>query len=99
MAQSMETWIVADPEALAAYYGRDFNVAKLPRRANLEDEPKEQVLKALNEATRRTRMGAYHKIKHGGAVLRQLNPARVQARCQHCKRLFEELARIIAAAC
>ena len=98
MAQIMETWIVADPEALAAYYGRNFNVAKLPRRTNLEEEPKEQVLKALKEATRRTRKGAYHKIKHGGAVLRQLDPARVQGRCRHCKRLFEELAHIIAAA-
>ena len=98
MTQIMETWIVADPKALAAYYGRDFNVAKLTKRTNLEEEPKEQVLKALKEATRRTRKGAYHKIKHGGAVLRQLDPARVQGRCRHCKRLFEELAHIIAAA-
>ena len=42
MAQIMETWIVADPTALAAYYGNGFNPAKLPARTNLEESPKDR---------------------------------------------------------
>lgn len=98
MAQIMETWIVADPKALSAYYGDGFNAAKLPKRTNLEEEPKGQVLNALKQATKRTTKGAYHNINHAGVVLQRLDPARVQARCYHCKRLFEELDRIIATA-
>ena len=30
MAQVMETWLVADPKALAAFYGQEFNEGSLP---------------------------------------------------------------------
>ena len=98
MAQIMETWIVADPKALARYYGQGFAEAKLPKRANLEEEPKNRILNALREATKRTTKRDYHKTKHAGTLLGQIDPERVQARCRHCKRLFDELDRIIAAA-
>ena len=98
MAQVMETWIVADPDALARYYGQRFNVGKLPRRQNLEQESKASIERALKDATRRTGKGVYHKIKHARELLTRLDPTRVKKRCRHCKRLFEELERIIAAA-
>ena len=98
MVQVMETWIVADPEALAQYYRHDFNPRKLPRRPDLEREPKIQVLKGLKNATRHTRKGRYNKVGHAGELLGLIDPARVQARCRHCGRLFDELDRIIAEA-
>lgn len=98
MVQVMETWIVADPEALARYYGRDFKVGKLPRRPDLEQVPKASVQKALGEATKRTSKGVYHKIRHASALLKRLDQARVKDRCRHCKRLFEALDGIIEAA-
>ncbi len=98
MVQVMETWIVADPEALARYYGRGFNSAKLPKRTNLEKEPKLRVANALKDATRQTGKGPYHKIRHASELLKRVSPARVKERCPHCKRLFEELHRIIEAA-
>ena len=98
MVQVMETWIVADPTALARYYGQGFAKGKLPRRANLEDEPKERVLHALKEATRRTTKRDYHKVEHASVLLGRIDPLWVQERCPHCKRLFEALRRIIAAA-
>ncbi|MDR0902429.1 MAG: DUF4276 family protein, partial [Opitutaceae bacterium] len=47
MAQCMETWIVADPEALTRYYGQKFQASALPNRQNLEEEPKPQISAAL----------------------------------------------------
>ena len=98
MVQIMETWIVADPKALDGYYGQGFSKAKLPKRANLEEEPKALVLDALREATKRTAKRDYDKIKHANKLLGLIDPERVQARCRYCKRLFDELQRIIAAA-
>ena len=49
MAQCMETWFVADPDALAEYYDQGFNRNALPRRENLEDEPKTQIYAAMNQ--------------------------------------------------
>ena len=98
MVQIMETWIVADPPALAKYYGPAFREAKLPRRANLEEEPKARVLAALKEATKRTGKRDYDKIKHARELLGLIDPKRVRARCRHCRRFFEELSRIVEAA-
>ena len=98
MVQVMETWIVADPEALARYYGQGFNVGKLPQQRDLEQEPKTSVENALKDATRRTGKGVYHKIRHASELLKRLDQARVKERCPHCKRLFEELDQIIEAA-
>lgn len=98
MVQVMETWIVADPKALADYYGRGFHPGSLPNRHDLEQEPKKQVEDALKKATRRTPKGTYHKIKHASELLGRVDPARVQARCPHCKRLFEDLDRTIGVA-
>lgn len=98
MVQVMETWIVADPEALARYYGQGFRRARLPKRTNLEQEPKARILDALNEATRHTGKGAYHKINHAVQLLRRTDPAKVRSRCDHCERLFNELHRIVEAA-
>ncbi len=95
MAQVMETWIVADPEALTKYYGRNFNAAELPMRRDLEQEPKTSIERALKKATRRTQKGSYHKIKHAGTLLERLDETRVRNRCRHCACLFEEVGAII----
>jgi hypothetical protein len=43
MAQCMEAWIVADSDALADFYGKNFLNSSLPTRQNLEDEPKKEI--------------------------------------------------------
>ena len=96
MAQTMETWIVADSEALAGYYGQGFNENALSDRTNLEEEPKANVERTLNQATERSRKGRYHKIRHASDLLRRIDAERVQARCPHCRRLFDVLGTRIA---
>ena len=99
MVQVMETWIVADPDALSRYYGQNFNGNVLPlRTANLEQVPKADVIRTLNRATEHTTKGRYHKIRHASDLLKLIDVERVQARCPHCARLFDLLGPMIDAA-
>jgi hypothetical protein len=91
MAQCMETWLVADPEALAEYYKQEFNANALPKRTNLEEEPKDDIYAALEAATRQTRKGKYGKIKDGSELLKRVNCSKTRTRCAHCDRLFTVL--------
>jgi hypothetical protein len=89
MAQCMETWLVADLEALEEYYGQKFIRAALPPRQNLEEEPKKRVYAALESATRQTQKGNYGKIKHASQLLARVRQDRARARCSHCDPLFK----------
>ena len=98
MVQTMEAWIVADPDALGAYYKQGFVMDALPRHPNLEDVDKSDLAEALDRATRKTRKGKYHKIHHARELLQCIDPARVRRRCHHCDRLFETLLRLVGPA-
>lgn len=86
MVQCMEAWIVADPEALASYYGKDFKANKLPVRKNLEEEPKSAVYDKLARATKETGKGEYSeanhaKIRHASKLLERIDAKKVATRC------------------
>ena len=98
MAQTMETWIVADSAALARYYGQGFNENALSKRTNLEEERKANVERALNRATEGSRKGCYHKIRHASDLLQRIDVERAQDRCPHCGRLFDVVGRMLTAA-
>ena len=98
MAQTMEAWIVADADALELYYGPRFNARRLPRSRDLESVGKRDVEHSLRHATEHTGKGRYHKIKHASDLLQRIDGEKVQARCRHCWRLFEELGRLVDAA-
>ena len=91
MAQCMEAWLVADAEGLAGYYKKCFAVSQLPKRQNLEEEPKTSIYQALERATSKTKKGAYGKIKHASALLALVDPNKARQRCPHCDRLFATL--------
>ena len=91
MAQCMEAWLVADPDGMAGYYGKNFERNRLPRRKNLEEEPKQSIYDALERATEKTSKGAYGKIKHASALLALVDPRKARDRCPHCERLFATL--------
>ena len=94
MVQVMETWIVADPEALAA--GQHFHANVLPTHQNLEEICKTQIINALERATERTRKGRYDKVSHAD-LLARIDPEKVRQRCTHCARLFDTLRATIEA--
>ena len=95
MVEVMEAWFLADPTALADYYGRDFAAAQLPKRTNVEEIPKKQVYESLERATRNTRKGKYDKGGHAPQILKTLDATRVRARAPHCDRLFVALAEVL----
>jgi Domain of unknown function (DUF4276) len=96
MAQVMETWFVADPVRVQAYYGKDFNAGALPNHAQPESVLKTAVTSGLEKATQNTKRGRYHKIRHGGDLLERIAPDTVKQKCPHCKRLFDSVEALLA---
>lgn len=97
MVQAFEAWLIADPEALADFYGPRFRRGSLPRRRNVEDIPKDDLQPKLKEATRNTQRGEYHKIRHAAPLLERLDAVKVRARARHCERLFAFLEQTLSA--
>lgn len=95
MVQTMETWIIADSDALRGYYGRGFRENPLPSHQNLEEVDKHDIAEGLNRATGGTQKGAYHKIRHARHLLQRIDPTTVRQRCGHCERLFTTLLGLI----
>jgi len=96
MAQVMETWIVAYPEALSRHYGSRFKETALPRAPDLETVHKADIDRALEKATRETQKGHYHKIRHTSDLLARIDPELTRQRCSYCKRLFAMIGGAIA---
>jgi len=96
MTQCMEAWIVSDVDTLATFYKQNFHRNALPVRQNLEEEPKNDLLKALEAATRHTQKGNYGKIRHASKLLALVDPNKAQARCPGCKTLFAWLGNTLA---
>ena len=90
MVQVMETWFLADRDALREFFGSRFAENALGQWAELEDVPKETVLGALRNATERCQKH-YAKGRVSFELLAQVDPARVEASCPHGKALLKRL--------
>lgn len=88
MICAMETWIVSDPQALAAVFPDSFNASAIS-----EEWPDyEKVTKArINDALSQLTGGAYKKGVLSYQVLEALNPTTVEGRCPAAKTLLERL--------
>ncbi len=91
MVQCMEAWFLADPHALARFFGNGFNANPLPKRRDLENIPKQDIYDALESATRASRKKEYRKSNHSFALLAALDPGKVTDASPHVKRLVETL--------
>jgi len=91
MAQVMESWMIADIESLAGFYGQQFNHNAISRNNNVEEINKLQVGIFLEEATRRTQKGKYHKILHGSQILGIINSEVVRQRASYCDRFLRAI--------
>lgn len=96
MVLMMESWLVADPDALARFYGKDFQRSALPSPGDVERLSKQVIEDALKRATKGTQKGAYHKLHHGPELLGRLDSARVRKAAPHCDRLFTTLERYLS---
>ncbi|MGA2069674.1 MAG: DUF4276 family protein [Thermoguttaceae bacterium] len=91
MTQIMEAWFLADPERLGEYYRQGFNPNALPKSKNVEGIDKQRVLQSLDDATRATQKGRYHKTRHAPEILERIRPEAVCSAARLCKRLFDTL--------
>lgn len=90
MVQVMETWFLADRDALRRYFGSQFLESALGSWPELERVPKTTVLQALQRATSGC-ANPYAKGKVSFELLAQIAPARVEAACPHARALLSRL--------
>jgi len=91
MVQLMETWFIADRDAMKRFFGANFRAAAIPAWPNLEDVPKRAVYESLDKATADCGPGKYAKGKLSFDLLRSISPAKVEAASPHARELFERL--------
>lgn len=93
MVQAMETWLLADREALGEFFGAGFDGGSFPSQENpLERASKNQVYDVLKDATRRLKTkDPYKKGAHSFKLLARVDPAKVTAACPWAMRFVEAL--------
>lgn len=94
MVQFMETWFLADREALRRFFGQSFNANPFREWPSLEAVPKATVLSALERATG----GRYRKGMISFQLLGMISPDKVAAACPHAKQLLDYLRNLPSAA-
>ena len=77
MTTCMETWLVADRDALAEHYGQGFQVSALPALNNLEARNRENIQRGLYNATRRC-SARYEKGPQSFTTLGKIRPDVIQ---------------------
>jgi hypothetical protein len=92
MVQAMEAWLVADPEALEAYYGQGFRPHALPRQQDLEQVAKKDLNEALERATRESKTKGKYTKPHGFELIGRVDPTKVRVRSWHAARFFDALS-------
>jgi Domain of unknown function (DUF4276) len=91
MVCSMETWFLADREALKKFFHDCWRDNALPQWPNLEAISKEMVFEKLALATAGCGKKAYSKGKRSFEILKVIDPAMVEAKCPGAKRLLDRL--------
>lgn len=90
MVQVMETWLLADRDALREFFGPQLNENHFSQWPNLEELHKDTVLSALERATSVCQK-TYSKGKVSFELLAQIDPQTVAGACPHAKDLFDYL--------
>jgi len=69
MVQEMEAWFISQPDVLDTFYKSDIT-KKIPKKHASEFENPDE---KLQEWTRDSKKGKYHKVKHGTVLLEMLD--------------------------
>lgn len=97
MVASMESWFLADKEALGAYFRgphrrEHFNEGALPGRPDIEGINKPEAMAALGRATRQNQSKREYTDKskgpHSFKILESLDPEKIARASYHAQRLF-----------
>jgi hypothetical protein len=92
MVQCMESWFIADREALKAFFGQGFKENQLPTNAVVEATDKAKVYEMLAKSTKDCKTkGQYGKGEHSFKLLALVEPKKVSAASPWAKRFIDEL--------
>ena len=91
MVQVMESWFLADKDALQAYFGQGFRMRSLPANPNVEQIPKQDVERGLERASDGTGKGRYRKGADSFGILERLDPAKVREGSDYADRFVKAL--------
>lgn len=91
MVQVMETWFLADRAALQRIFGKGLRASALPNRDDIENVSKEEVFRALHEASKGSKAGRYGKGQHSFRILAELDPAKLERASPWARRFLETL--------
>ncbi|HCC37690.1 MAG TPA: hypothetical protein DEQ14_08775 [Treponema sp.] len=91
MVEVMETWFLADVEAIKKYYANKFTENSLLKRPDIEKVSKKEIISSLCDATKNTEKGSYSKGRHSFDILALIDPEKVKNRSPWAKRFIELL--------
>ena len=90
MVQVMETWFLANRDALRDFFGPQLNENHFREWPNLEQVPRDTVLNALEQATSNCQK-PYRKGRVSFELLGRIDPQQVAAACPHANHLLNYL--------
>ena len=91
MVQIMESWFLADGDALKEFYGQGYRQNALPQNPQIERIAKDDVLDGLDRAAQNTSKRGYDKGSHSFEILAKLDAEKVKIASPHAKRFIESL--------
>jgi len=91
MVQCMESWFLADEEAVAQYFGKGFKRCFPQQGQNIEVIDKKRVYQYLKDATKDCKAKRYDKGDHSFKILGLIDPEKVKQTNSWAKRFFDAL--------
>ncbi|HQH80849.1 MAG: DUF4276 family protein [Synergistota bacterium] len=92
MVVCMESWFLADREALSRFFGQGFNDGALPKRSDIEEISKDEVYRCLQNASVDCKTKApYGKGEHSFLILKIVDPRKVAASSPWAARFLKTL--------
>jgi len=92
MVACMESWFLADKEALSRFFGQGFNANALSQDINIEAISKNDVYTGMQRATSSCRTkSSYGKGEHSFKILLLISPEKVRSASPWAKRFLDKL--------
>ncbi|MBF0184314.1 MAG: DUF4276 family protein [Magnetococcales bacterium] len=95
MTQCMESWFLADLEAVQSYFGSGCNLSRLPTTKPIEAAEKQAIFDGLNHAAQNTTKHHYRKGRDAFAILKLLDPEKVQRHSPWACRLLQTMDNLL----
>ncbi|MFP4173845.1 MAG: DUF4276 family protein [Candidatus Hydrogenedentota bacterium] len=96
MVVCMESWFLADKDALSGFFDPGFNGNALPQHTNIEAVSKTDIYNGLQRATSNCKTKApYGKGEHSFKILLHIAPDKVSAASPWARRFLETLQKVM----